>query len=239
MVGARGAARGGAARSDTEGMRSIVARGRLTDRAYWYVRNGILRGDLPPGTVLGEAELAEAIGGSRTPVRQALGLLLQEGLIEIGPRRQTIVRGFTPAHRQEMLLLREALEGVAVRRACEVMELGDIDHLRILIIRQRRAAAGGRDDEFLELDEQFHLKIAEGARLPILHAFLGQLRGFVRVARVGASRPPRVLEEVVSEHERIVDALEARDVPAALRALEDHLERSDYSAVRATVEVSR
>ena len=224
-------------------MTSTVTRGRLTDRAYWHVRNGILRGDLPPGTVLDESVLARTIGGSRTPVRQALGRLLQEGLIEVGSRRQSIVRGFTPDHRQEMLLLREALESVAIRRACEVMELGEIDQLRLLIIRQRRVAGAGLNDDFLELDEQFHLKIAEGARLPILHAFLGQLRGFVRVATFGATRPPRVLDEVVTEHERIVDALEARDMPAALQALTDHLERSDYTpptkTAREAVEVSR
>ena len=210
-------------------MTSTVERGRLTDRAYWHVRNGILSGDLPPGTILAESELADIIGGSRTPVREALGRLLQEGLTEVGPRRQSIVRGFTPDHREEMHLLREALEGVAVRRACEVMELEEIDRLRLLIIQQRRAAAAGLNDEFLELDEQFHLSIAEGARLPILHAFLGQLRGFVRVATLGAIRPPRVLDEVVTEHERIVDAIEARDPEHALRALVDHLARSDYS----------
>jgi DNA-binding GntR family transcriptional regulator len=224
-------------------MTSSVGRGPLTDRAYWHVRSGILRGDLPPGTVLTEAELARAIGGSRTPVRQALGRLLQEGLIEIGPRRQSIVRGFTHDHREEMLLVREALEGVAVKRACAVMQLTDIDELRLLIIRQRRAAASGLDEDFIDLDEQFHLKIAEGARLPILHAFLGQLRGFVRVARVGVTRPSPVLDEVVAEHERIVDAIEARNPAAALSALEKHLKRSDYSALehrrRALVEASR
>ena len=212
-------------------MTSTVGRGRLTDRAYWHVRDSILSGELPPGTVLAESEIASSIGGSRTPVRQALGRLQQEGLIEIGSRRQSIVRGFTPDHREEMQLLREALEGVAVRRACEVMELGEIDQLRLLIIQQRRAAAAGFNDEFLELDERFHLTIAEGARLPILHAFLGQLRGFVRVATLGAMRPPLVLDEVVTEHERIVDAIEARDAQAALRALKDHLERSDYAEV--------
>jgi DNA-binding GntR family transcriptional regulator len=179
--------------------------------------------------VLAESELARTIGGSRTPVRRALGRLLQEGLIETGPRRQSIVRGFTADHRQEMMLLREALEEVAVRRACEVMELTEIDLLRVLLIRQRRAAAESDDDAFLELDEEFHLEIAAGARMPILHAFLRQLRGFVRVARFGVSRPPMVLAEVVDEHERIVDALEARDVDAAVHALSDHLKHSDYT----------
>ena len=210
-----------------------IGRGRLTDLAYQYVRNGILRGDLPPGTALTETDLANTIGGSRTPVRQALGRLQQEGLIEVGPRRQLIVRGFTLEHREEMLLLRRALEAVSVRRACAVMAVGDVDQLRLLIIRQRRAAAAGVADDFLDLDEQFHLAIAEGARLPILHAFLGQLRGFVRVARLGATRPTSALDEVVNEHERIVDAIEAHDAAAAIRALEAHLERSDYTIFEA------
>jgi DNA-binding GntR family transcriptional regulator len=216
-------------------MTTTVARGRLADLAYRHVRDGILSGTLPPGTVLAETELARNLGSSRTPVRQALGRLLQEGLVEAGSRRQLIVRGFTPEHRQEILVLREALETVAVRRACEVMEVGDIDNLRLLLMQQRRAAVAGLNDDFLDLDERFHLKIVEGAQLPILHAFLKQLRGFVRVATLGMPRPPRVLEEVVAEHERIVDALEDRNANAALVALREHLERSDYSAYSAKV----
>src|SRR5262245_59661321 len=103
------------------GTTETAVRGKLGDEAYRYLRDGILRGELPPGTVLAETMLAERIGGSRTPIRQALGRLHQEGLIEVGPRRQSIVRGFTPDHRREMQQLREALEAVAVRQACEVM----------------------------------------------------------------------------------------------------------------------
>jgi GntR family transcriptional regulator, rspAB operon transcriptional repressor len=206
-----------------------MARGRLTDRAYQYVREGIMRGDFPTGSVLAEGEIARTLGSSRTPVRQALGRLLQEGLLEVGARRQVTVRGFTPEHRAELLLLREALESVAVRRACEVMKLEDIDYLRLILIRQRRAAKEGRNDDFLDLDEEFHLRIVEGARLPILYDFLGQLRGFVRVTRLGFRRPPSVLATITAEHEQIVEALERRDVEAALAALVEHLHKSDYS----------
>ena len=93
-------------------MREALGRGKLTEQAYNYIRDGILRGELPAGSVLAETEIAEALGNSRTPVRHALGLLLQEGLVEVGPRRQLIVRGFTPEHRTELLVLREALEDV-------------------------------------------------------------------------------------------------------------------------------
>jgi DNA-binding GntR family transcriptional regulator len=208
-------------------MSTTPRRGRLTDRAYVYLRDAILRGELPVGRVLVESEIATSLQQSRTPVRQALGLLLQEGLVEVGRRRQLVVRGFTPEHRSEILMLREALEGVAVRRACETMAIEDVDYLRLLLIRQRRAAEDGSEDDFIDLDEEFHLGIAAGARLPILHRVLGQLRGFVRVVRLGERRPPHMLARVVQEHEGIVDAIERRDAVRALKALREHLYASD------------
>ena len=212
---------------------------KLADTVYMRLREGILRGDPPPGSVLDQRQLAESLDSSRTPVREALRQLLQEGLVEVGSRRQVIVRDFTPTHRREIQYLRGALEPVAVRRACEAMDVDDLDRLRLDLIKQRRAAREGLNEEFLDLDEQFHLRIADGAHLPILRAFLGQLGGFVRVATLGARRPPEALEEIVDEHERIVEAIEARDANAAVAALEDHLNRGDYSTIREREEALR
>jgi GntR family transcriptional regulator, rspAB operon transcriptional repressor len=206
-----------------------VRRGRLTETAYQYLRDVILRGTLEVGHVLAEGEIAERLEISRTPVRQALGLLLQEGLVEVGPRRQLIVRGFTEQHREEILLLREALEGTAVRHAAEIISIEDIDLLRLLLIRQRRAAKEEREEDFIDLDEQFHLKIAEEARLPILYGFLSQLRGFVRLMRLDSGRHPTYMKEVLIEHEELVDALERHDKEAAADALTRHLHRSHYA----------
>ena len=125
------------------GASATVGRGRLTDLAYQHVREGILHGTFPTGSALPETEIARAIGSSRTPVRHALNQLLRGGLVEVGSRRQVIVRGFTDEHRAEILLLREAREAVAVTRACEVMALDHIDYLRLLLIRQRRAGQAG------------------------------------------------------------------------------------------------
>ena len=205
-----------------------ASRGRLAERAYHELRNAILRGELKVGSALAEGEIATVLGISRTPVRQALGLLLQEGLLEVGSRRQLVVCGFSRERREEILQLREALEILAVRRASAVMSLEEIDYLRLLLFRQRRAAREQREDEFIELDEEFHLKIAEGADMPILTRFLGQLRGFVRVMRLGTARAPSHMEQVVAEHEAIVDALERHDVGEALAALETHLHTTEY-----------
>jgi GntR family transcriptional regulator, rspAB operon transcriptional repressor len=211
-------------------MRAPAARrGRLTEVAYQHLRDVILRGMLPVGSVLAESEIAAELKISRTPVRQALGLLLQEGLVEVGARRQLIVRGFSEEHRREILLLREALEGTAVRHAADVIDLDDVDLLRLILIRQRRAANEGREEDFIDLDEQFHLKIAEEARLPILYGFLSQLRGFVRLMRVGTGRDPGYMTEVIAEHEALVDALEGHDADAAAAALSHHLQHSHYA----------
>jgi GntR family transcriptional regulator, rspAB operon transcriptional repressor len=209
-----------------------AARGRLTAEAYRYVRSAILRGEFPMGSVLAETELARTLGSSRTPIRHALSLLLKEGLLEVGPRRQLIVRGFTSDHRREIALCREALEVIAVRHACSVVSDDDLDQLRLLVLRQRRAAAASDHDAFLELDESFHLKIAEAANLPIVYGLLSQLRGFVRVARPDFERPATVLAEVAVEHDSIIDALELRDAEAAVDALLGHLNKKDYAESR-------
>jgi GntR family transcriptional regulator, rspAB operon transcriptional repressor len=207
---------------------TVLHRGKLTEHAYDYIRDGILRGDFPVGNVLPEGEIANTLGYSRTPVRHALGRLLHEGLAEVGPRRQLLVRGFTPERRAEVLALREALESISVRHACLVMTDEDVDRLRLLLLRQRRAARARAEEDFIELDEEFHLSIAEGARLPILLGFLGQLRGFVRVLRLGTMRHPDHLSQVVLEHDRIVDAIERRDTDAAEALLREHLHTSEY-----------
>ena len=202
----------------------------LAQRTYEEIRAGILRGRFPAGSVLSEGTLAEALGVSKTPVRHALNLLKEEGFLAPGPRRQRIVSTISPERRAEILEVREALERISVRKACEMRSLEDIDYLRLLLIRQRRAVDVLAEDEFIDLDEAFHLGIAAAAHLPIVERMLGNLRGFVRVMRLGTTRSKNHLEQVLAEHEAIVDPIERRDSPAALAALAAHLERFNYPA---------
>ncbi|MDP9285078.1 MAG: GntR family transcriptional regulator [Actinomycetota bacterium] len=200
----------------------------LNDKAYDHLRQAILRGDLPVGTIIAETKVAEGLGISKTPVRQALQLLRTEGLLEVGPRRQLVVRGFSAAHRNEILRIREALEEIAVETACRVISLDDIDMLRLLLLRQGRAADAYNESDFLVLDEKFHVLIAQSANLPIVARLLEQMRGFARVMRLGQTQPPEHLQDILVEHRRIVDAIEKRDVAAAQAALHEHLHHWDY-----------
>jgi DNA-binding GntR family transcriptional regulator len=193
------------------------------ERAYAAIRTAIVRGTLRAGTVLGEDELAAALGISRTPVRSALQTLMAEHLVQSGPRRQVIVRGVSPEERREVMLLREALERVAVAQACERMTIDEIDHLRLLLIRQRRAAGNEAVEDFIDLDDQFHIGIAESAGLPMLVRFLGQIRAISRIMGLRAVTREGRFAQVLEEHERIVSALESRDEGAALAAIDEHL----------------
>jgi DNA-binding GntR family transcriptional regulator len=200
----------------------------LNDKAYEHLRQAILGGDLPVGTIIAETKVAEDLGISKTPVRQALQLLRTEGLLEVGPRRQLVVRGFSAAHRNEVLRVREAHEEIAVETACRVISVDDIDMLRLLLLRQGRAADAYDENAFLVLDEEFHVLIAKSANLPIVARLLEQMRGFARIMRLGKTQPPEHLQDILVEHTRIVDAIEKRDVAAAQAALHEHLHHWDY-----------
>jgi DNA-binding GntR family transcriptional regulator len=200
----------------------------LAKQAYQHLRQEILRQKLQAGTILTEGSVAESLGMSKTPVRQALYALLQEGLLEAGPRRQMVVRNLSPVQRAELVAVREALERVAVVNACQHMKDDDFDHLRTLLRRQRRFAEAGEDDNFVDCDEELHLAIAERSGLQLVPQFLNQLRGFVRLMQMRARRDPGHLFRVLQEHERLVDAIEERDEDEALAALADHLHTTEY-----------
>ena len=201
--------------------------GRLTATAYDCIRADILRRAYPSGTVLTETALADKLGISKTPIRHALHALHQEGLLELGPRRQMVVCRIAPEQHQELLELREALEHVALVHACRNLSDDDVDHLRTLLRRQWRAAEANRDDEFVELDEELHITIAERGGLQLVPRVLRQLRGFVRMLHLDAEREPGYLRRVHAEHVELIDAVERRDAELAISLLRNHLRTSE------------
>jgi DNA-binding GntR family transcriptional regulator len=202
--------------------------GRLTASAYEYLRSAILDHQYPPGTVLTEAALAAHLGVSKTPVRHALRALYQEGLLEIGPRRQMLVCDVPRAQHHELLEVREALERIAVAHACRDMVDDDFDHLRTVLRRQRRAAEAGNAEAFIDLDEELHVTIAARSGLRLVPRVMRQLRGFVRLMQRNTRRDPGYLLRVLDEHECLVNALELRDESAAVLALHAHLHTNEY-----------
>jgi DNA-binding GntR family transcriptional regulator len=202
--------------------------GRLAKLAYQHVRREILNHRLSAGTVLNEGSIGVSLGMSKTPVRHALQALRQEGLLEVGPRRQLVVRNLSPVQRDELVAVREALERIAVSQACRHLNDDDFDYLRTILRRQRRSAEAGEEDDFVDCDEEMHIAISERSGLHLVPQFLNQLRGFVRLMHMAARRDPGHMFRVLDEHLRLVDAIEARNQVEALAALSDHLHTAEY-----------
>lgn len=147
-------------------------RGQATRRAYDKIRHDIIAGVLAPGTMLSEADLASALGLSRTPVRTALGRLQEDGWIRIYPQRGALVRELTPTEIREAAEVRHALETAGVLRAMP----DRLDDLRQPTLNnlssQERALAEGDFARFNELSQQFHrafVELADNATMLALY----------------------------------------------------------------------
>lgn len=192
-------------------------------RIHDALREDIVAGRREQGSVLDEVELAATFGASRTPVREALRRLQSEGLLTVGSRRRMCVVDLSPSHRQEVALVREALECTAATQACGCREPEDLDRLRVAVLRQRRVARDGDVAGFLALDEAFHRELAALARMPTLSLLLDQLGAFVRLARVAIPTDPAHMLALTEEHDHLLDLLEERDAPALRAALGEHI----------------
>ena len=212
-------------------MSAPSARPSARDLAYGRVRDDIISGRSAPGSLLSENELAVVLGLSRQPVREALLLIAQEGLVEVRPQSGTYVTRIDPGRVREAQFIREAIE-LASLSACAAVTDDDERMLRALIARQRRASDR---DEFYPLDEEFHRALLGLAGHANAWAAVSAAKGHLDRARYVGMSATRGVQDYVDDHERVVDALAAEDQDAAITALREHLRFvfDDLEAVRA------
>jgi DNA-binding GntR family transcriptional regulator len=199
------------------------------DRALHYLRETVLVDPGAQGTFLNEVELASRIGVSRTPVREALLLLVADGLIEMLPGRGAYVPPMTGRQIRELMELRGVLERHAAGRVLAERAV-PLAALRGVLAEQESLATGGHDGDldvataFIDRDMVFHQTLVDAAGNTMLARTYAGLR--VRQRRVGVAALFRSVNRqraVCGEHERIVEALAAGDEPAAMRAIDEHL----------------
>jgi GntR family transcriptional regulator of vanillate catabolism len=205
------------------------------DRAVMRVREMILRGDLAPGQRVAEAPLADLLGMSRTPVRQALPLLAQEGLLTEHGTRGFVVRAFTAADIVDAIDLRGVLEGLAARRVAEkgvakaflrelkaCLEEGDA-------ILSKRRIEDGDEASYAEMNDRFHTLILQEAQSAVLAEALE------RNARTPFASPRALAFDGVSrdltydalhyghlQHHSLVEALELGQSGRAEALMREH-----------------
>jgi DNA-binding GntR family transcriptional regulator len=193
-------------------------------RIYSDLRAELVSLQRRPGEVISEAEIALSSGVSRTPVREAILKLADEGLVEIFPQSGIFVSRIPIAALPEAIVIRKALEETTARLAAERATASQILALRSILERQREANAAGDSDTFHQADETFHATIAEVAGYPGIWTLIQQVKVHVdRYRRLTLPQQGRI-PRVIMEHETILAAIEAHDPLGAKMAMEIHLE---------------
>ncbi|MGY2745281.1 GntR family transcriptional regulator [Arthrobacter sp. UYCu723] len=188
--------------------------------AYAQIRDRIITGLDAPGALLSENELALILGTSRQPIREALLLIAQEGLVEIRPQSGTYVTYIDPQIVAQAQFIREAVEVASLKECAQNLTPDHVDALRELLDRQDRCTSR---DEFYPLDEEFHRSLLAIAGHETAWATVANAKGHLDRARYLGLSGFRGIPAYAGDHREVLDALVAGDLGAAEDRLRRHL----------------
>jgi DNA-binding GntR family transcriptional regulator len=218
-------------RDDGERPSFQIERRNLGSDVYRVLRDRILKREMHPGEKLSDLRLSSELGVSRTPIREALHQLVQDGVVVAEPNRGFFVATFTPSDLEEIFDLRCALEAFAMRRVAQQehdreyrIGLQQLDRVESLIAaadtdEQRMAAATA----FLEVDQGFHSWMVEHAGNQRLTTIVTSLWAQIAVFQKAGTEIPGWMEIATRQHRTIIELLLRNEIEAAVAALEDHI----------------
>jgi DNA-binding GntR family transcriptional regulator len=192
-------------------------------RVYAVLRDAIVRAELAPGTQLSENELAEQLGVSRTPIREALGRLRDDRLVAVVPQLGTFVSKISTQAVTDAQFIREALECAAVRAAAERVGDEGIAALEENLRSQERSREGGDLDAWYLLDDAYHRELCDLSGHPAVWGVSERAKSHLNRLRRISLTMPDYLPEMIVEHRAVADAVGRRDPDAAELALRHHL----------------
>ena len=199
----------------------------LGTRVYESIREGIVSLQAEPGAMLYENELAQSLNVSRTPIREAIRMLVGDKLIEVLPQRGTRIARISLIQVSEARFVREQLETGAFRMAARMWKLEDRSlierRLAEILANQREAAEQGDMYRFLQEDEAFHRQIMGVAGNSILLDFVDQMRAHISRMRLLALREFRHVGTVLEEHAELLDAVRQGEEARTVSILHSHI----------------
>jgi DNA-binding GntR family transcriptional regulator len=201
-----------------------LTRSTLNQKAYLQLREMILNGSIAHGEQIDERRLAAELDVSRTPLREAIGQLITEGIVEYRPYIGTQVRTFTAKQVNDLYQVRKALEALAIRLAIPKLSQEHIENIRAILDDVHNALERGDIDAYTAADRRFHSAIVKIADNETLTESINRLSAQIQMVRAIANRDPHVVERTSHERPRILAALEARDANAAAALLEEHID---------------
>ncbi len=197
------------------------------------IRDAIREGLLCPGERIMEITLAEQLGVSRTPVREALRKLELEGYVVMMPRRGTYVADMSVRDICEIFEIRTALESLSNGLAAEHITEDELEHLQRLLVIIGGHIKGGDMEKIVETDIEFHDLLYHAARNGRLVGIISNLRDQLTRFRTLSMSYPGRLEATLEEHRAIVEAIATGDSKAARKAAQRHMEHSQKTLMLA------
>lgn len=197
----------------------------LREMVYEELKMQILTGAIVPGTRMMEVELAETMGVSRTPIREAIRKLEKEGLVTIRPRRGAYASSISTQDMLEILEVRQNMEGLAAYFAASRMTPDQLDTLKQLSGKYNEAVNAGNTEDMIEYDTKFHRCIVDSCNNKVLVQMIEQLQEMVLRFRYIYYDTFRRAENMPEEHQAIYDAIACGDEDAARAAADVHIDR--------------
>ena len=195
------------------------------EQLHAQLRRAIVRGRLPPGTPLSEVAIASAVGVSRTPVREALRLLVQEELVLVFPQAGTLVAPVRLGLIHQSRFIRRALECANLADLVKCVNDAQLAELEGLIAGQRAALDAGCTDEFFRLDEAMHRRMLEfTGREGVWSQIEASKLHFDRVRWLLLERVTEHAERAFREHKVIIQRLAARDGTRLVKSMHQHID---------------
>lgn len=205
----------------------------LRDVVFNTLRQAILKGEMEPGERLMEITLANKLGVSRTPIREAIRKLELEGLVNMIPRKGAVVASISEKDMKDVLEVRITLEELAVKLAVKNMEPEDIEQLRAAAKGFENAVISRDIVDIVEADVAFHDIIYNKTGNSRLIQIINNLREQMYRYRLEYIKDARTHSILISEHNDIIEALRSKDVEAAKNAVREHIANQERGITRA------
>jgi DNA-binding GntR family transcriptional regulator len=210
-------------------MSSSTAATSATERAYGHTKARVLDGTYPGGSLITEGEISEAVGVSRTPVREAFLRLQAEGLLRLYPKRGALVVPVSPGEINDVMETRGMIERFAVDKVIASGAHREVGaRLRDALGQQRRLRKS--PESFNEADREFHgLLVAATGNQVITDLYAALRDRQVRMGLTTLRRDPQRIDRILEEHASLADAIASGDRDAAWGCLTDHLHGTEQA----------
>ncbi|MBS3994936.1 MAG: GntR family transcriptional regulator [Alkaliphilus sp.] len=204
----------------------------LRDVVFEHLRNSILNGELKPLERLMEVQLAEQLGVSRTPVREAIRKLELEGLVIMVARKGAYVADVSVKDILDVLEVRCVLEGLAASLAAERMTEEELEKLELISYNFKRHVENNDTEGMIEKDMQFHDQIIQATRNPKLIQIAQSLKEQVQRFRITYFSEYSNTKELLMEHQAILEAIANRDAAMAQKVAQQHIDMLEQTIVK-------